>query len=301
MAAGFRLGVVHYASFPNGRDDEAAFWASLDRLLADPSLGAIELHTFLQPSWLARIRSAFEPRDKYLLLSAGPRLLEEQGLCALDRASRRSAVELCKKLIDVAREVSATSLMVISGKDPGPDLRLSAQAALEDSLHELCSYASLDKRPFMLSLETFARTRPPFQLVGPTAEAATLADRVSSTHDNFRLTIDLSHLAQLGEDPVASVKTLGARVRHIHLSTCVVSPGHPVLGDFHPSFRAAGVAVTLQSAGRALAVAAASSPDAELTVSVEVRPQAGEDAAQIYEQSRSDLLSTVRMAAEQVP
>jgi hypothetical protein len=201
----------------------------------------------------------------------------------------------------MAREVSATSLMLISGKDPGPDFRLSAQAALEESLHELCEYASLDKRPLMLSLETFARTSPPFQLVGPTAEAATLADRVSATHDNFRLTVDLSHLAQLGEDPVASVKSLGARVRHIHLSTCILSPGQPVLGDFHPSFRIAGVAVTLLNASQALAAAAVSSPDAELTVSVEVRPQAGEDEAQIFEQSRSDLLSTVQIAVEKIP
>jgi sugar phosphate isomerase/epimerase len=300
MAAGFRLGVVHYASFPNVRVDEAAFWTSFERLLADSALGAIELHTFLSPTWLTRIRGDFESQDKQLLLSAGPRLLEEKGLCALDRSSQRSAVELCKRLIDMAREVSATSLMLISGKDPGPDLRGSARAVLEESLHELCQYASLDKPSLTLSLETFARTSPPFQLVGPTAEAAALADRVSATHDNFRLTVDLSHLAQLGEDPVASVKWLGARVRHIHLSTCVVIPGRPLLGDFHPSFRASGVAVTLDDASQALAAAAASSPDAELTVSVEVRPQEGEDAAQIFEQSRSDLLSTVRVAVQQV-
>jgi hypothetical protein len=97
---------------------------------------------------------------------------------------------------------------------------------------------------------------------------------------------------------VISVKRLEARVRHLHLSTCIVIPGYPLFGDFHPCFQTAGVAVTLHDASPALAVAATSPPHEELTVSVEVRPQAGEDASQIFERSRSDLLSTVQMATQ---
>lgn len=298
MTPSFRLGVVHYASFPKCRDDEMTFWTSFERLVADADLGAIELYTFLLPGWLTRIRRAFDPGAKQLLLSAGPQLLGEPGLCALDRSSRRAAIELCKRLIDMATEVSATSLMLISGKDLGPSHRLSAWAALEESLNELCEYASFGTNSLRLSLETFARATPPFQLVGPTEEAATLADRISSTHTNFRLTVDLSHLAQLGEDPVISVTRLGPRVRHVHLSTSVVIPGHSPTGDFHPSFNTAGVVVTLHDASQALAVAAISSPHEELTVSIEVRPQAGEDAWQTFEQSRRDLFSIVQGAIQ---
>jgi sugar phosphate isomerase/epimerase len=270
---------------------------SLERLLADPVLGAIELHTYLQRDWLKRISGAFEAQSKRLLLSAGPRLLDEEGICSINRTARRSAVELCESLIDMAHEVSARSLMLISGKDPGSGERASAWAALEESLDELCDYASLGA-PLTLSLETFARSSPPFQLVGPTVEAAEFGDRINKSHENFRLTIDLSHLAQLGEDPVVSVEALGARVRHLHLSTCVVTPGQAPAGDFHLSFGAAGVAVTLRDASRALAAAASSSPHEEVVVSVEVRPQPGEDASQVFEQSRSDLLSTAQMAVQ---
>ena len=298
MTASFRLGLVHYASFPKCRDDEITFWTSFERLVADPDLGAIELYTFLLPGWLPRLRRAFESGGKQLLLSAGPQLLQEPGLCALDPASRRAAIELCKRLIEMATEVSAASLMLISGKDPGPSHRPSAWAALEESLNELCQYATLGTNALRLSLETFARASPPFQLVGPTPEAAALADRVSTTHGNFRLTVDLSHLAQLGEDPVLSVKELGPRVRHLHLSTCVTIPGQPPSGDFHPSFHTDGVAVTLHDASKALAVAAKSSPHEELIVSIEVRPQAGEDASQTFEQSRSDLFSIVQGAVQ---
>jgi sugar phosphate isomerase/epimerase len=297
MPGPFRCGVVHYASFPKCRDDEATFWASLETLLADRALGAIELHTFLQPNWLKRISRAIAGPSQSLLLSAGPQLLDEEGICAVNRTARRSAVELCKCLIDMAKQVSAASLMVISGKDPGPGQRTLAWAALEESLDELCDYARLDA-PLTVSLETFARSSPPYQLVGPTVEAAAFADRMNQSHKNFRLTVDLSHLAQLGENPVASVERLGARVRHVHLSTCAITPGQAPAGDFHLSFNSAGVSVTLQDAKRALAAAASSSPHDEVVVSVEIRPQAGEDASQVFERSRRDLLSTVEAAIQ---
>jgi hypothetical protein len=294
----FQLGVVHYASFPECRDDDAIFWSSLERLLADPVFDAIELHTFLPPSWLTRIRSGFEQGDKQLLLSAGPQLLKEHGLCALNPSSRSSTLELCKRLIDLARDLSATGLMLISGKDPGPGDRDDARAALEESLNELCEYASVDAPTLTLSLEAFARSSPPSQLIGPSVEASRLLDRVSATNGNFRLTVDLSHLAQLGEDPVTAIEGLGSRARHIHLSTCVVIPGHPLFGDLHPSFHTPDVAVTLQTAGQALAAASTASPADEMIVSVEVRPQGKEDSGQVFEQARSDLLSTVRIATE---
>jgi sugar phosphate isomerase/epimerase len=297
VTAPFRLGVVQYASFPKCRDDEETFWASLERLLADPILGAIELHTYLQRDWLTRISGAFAAQNQRLLLSAGPRLLDEEGICSVNPSVRRSAIELGKSLIDMAQEVSAGSLMLISGKDPGPGERASAWVALEESLDELCDYASVGAH-LTLSLETFARSSPPFQLVGPTVEAAEFADRITRNHQNFRLTIDLSHLAQLGEDPVASVERLGARVRHLHLSTCVVVPGQVPAGDFHLSFGASGVSVTLRDASRALAAAASSSPHEEVVVSVEVRPQAGQDPSVVFEQSRSDLISTAQMAVQ---
>lgn len=292
-----RPGVVQYASFPKCRDDEVTFWTTLEQLLADPALGAVELHTYLRPDWLPRISRAFETRDRRLLLSGGPRLLDEEGLCSVNPPARRSAVELCKSLIEMAHEVSAASLMLISGRDPGPGRRSDALQALEESLDALCRFAT-SGGPLTLSLETFARLSPPFQLVGPTVEAAKLVDRVGKSHKNFRLTIDLSHLAQLGEDPVASIIGLGARVRHLHLSTCAIAPGEAPAGDVHLSFDAAGVSVTLHDACRALAAAASSSPDGEVIVSVEVRPQAGEDAAEVFERSRRDLLSTVQMALE---
>jgi sugar phosphate isomerase/epimerase len=297
MTGPFRLGVVHYASFPGCREVEATFWATLETLLADGALGAIELYTFLESSWLKRISRAFAGQNQSLLLSAGPRLLDEAGLCSPDRAARRSAVELCKSLIDMSKEVSAASLMLISGKDPGPRQRTSAWAALEESLDELCDHASLGV-PLTLSLETFARSSPPFQLVGPTVEAAKLADRVNQRHENFRLTVDLSHLAQLGEDPVLSVVSLGTRVRHVHLSTCAITPGQAPAGDFHLSFNAPGLSVTLDDASRALATAALLSPHDEVVVSVEVRPQPGEDASRVFEQSRSDLFSAVQAAVQ---
>jgi sugar phosphate isomerase/epimerase len=299
----FRCGVVHYAAFPKCLDDHDTFWRTLELLLSDPALDAIEVHTFLPPSWLDELRGKFRTAGKQLFLSAGPRLIDEEGLCALNVSERGMAVNLCKELIDMAHELSATNLMLVSGKDHDPKSRSYAYAALDESLGELCRYALSGQRrdSLTISLETFPRAHSPQQLVGPTVEALKLANQVFSINPNFRMTLDLSHFAQLREDPVESLRAFASHARHIHMSTCVMVPDHPLFGDQHPSFETPDTAVTLDIAGRALATALQENGDQDINVSVEVCPQSWEDPVEVLATARANLLKVVTHARRLTP
>jgi sugar phosphate isomerase/epimerase len=291
----FTLGVVHYASFPEARVKAGAFWRSLERLLLDPLIDVIELSSELPENATASLRGLFATSGKRLFLSAGPRLRDDPGLCSTAPAQRRETVAAIKELIDVAISISASNLMLISGPDPGSEQRSLAYGALLDALAELCEYArSSGEGGLTLTLEPFAREHSPFQLVGPTTEALTLLERLGARHP-VRLTADLSHFAQLGEDPVKSVHGLGSGGGHIHLSTCILVPRHPLFGDRHPSFDTPGIALSPLTAARALA-AARGSFAGEIVASIEVRPGPGDESDHVWSAARRQLLDIAQMA-----
>jgi sugar phosphate isomerase/epimerase len=290
VAGSVRAGIVHYAAYPEAASSAEVFWRSVEPMLADPVLDVVEVSTYLPLGAADRLAGAAAAHDTTLYLSAGPRLIAEPGLCSLDPGHRRAATDLVKSFVDLAFALRAGNLMVVSGPAPAPADRPAALDALADALAEIGDYAATGPgRGLTVSVESFPRDRPPGQLVGPTAEAVLFLETVRRRCDNVWLTADLAHLAQLGEDPVASVTAIGTATRHLHLSTCVLEPGHPLDGDQHPGFDVPGGRVSIDTARRALG--AATGP---VVASIEVRPQPGEDADAVYARTRSQLLAIAR-------
>lgn len=301
-----RPGIIQYASFPAALQDRQVFWHGLDAILADPYYAVVELSTLMAAADVPEVRRRLQAAGRLSYLSAGPQLLKvDPGLCGLDRAGRAEAVDLVRRLVDMAYELGALGLMLISGHDPGPAQRPAALQALAESLHTVAAYAreQQPQAPLTISLETFDQTTWHRQALGPTSEALRLLTVVGAEQPNFAMTIDISHLAQLGEDPVASVASLGARAGHLHMATCVVTPGHPLFGDQHPPFDAPGVAVDVATAGRAigaaLAARRAAGVAAPLTVSIEIKPLAGTDPDVVLRQTRRDLERAIDLASAQ--
>jgi sugar phosphate isomerase/epimerase len=86
-------------------------------------------------------------------------------------------------------------------------------------------------------METFSNTGEPWFLMGPTARFVPFAEKLRAGHKRFGATLDLSHLQQMGEDPVQSLRTAAGVCPHIHIANCVISdPAHPLYGDKHPQF-----------------------------------------------------------------
>ena len=132
-------------------------------------------------------------------------------------------------------------MLITSGLYPGSDNEKAAWKALENSIEELCAYAGT----LRILLEPGDRTVDAKQLAGPTADVVKMAERVLLRHSNFGLVMDLSHIAQLGEDPETALKLAKPYCNHIHLANCILVSGHALYGDKHPLFAEKDASYTL--------------------------------------------------------
>ena len=152
-------------------------------------------------------------------------------------------MELGKKLIDEAYLYGARMMLVGSGPDPGPEKRAEGLKQLAKSLGELCSYARSKAKDHVLTitLEHFDRDMDKKFLLGPTVETAEFIRELRKEHDNLGVTLDQSHLYQLGEDAEESARLVGDLIVHAHFANCVVKdPSHPLYGDKHTPFSVPG-------------------------------------------------------------
>lgn len=287
-------GLVHYASFP-GSD---LFRPSLERVLATPDFAVIELSTLMPAGEVVWVRSAAAAAGKRLYLAGASQLGKmSTTLSSLESSLRAEAIVTCRRMVDLAYEVGAVSLMLASGPDPGPERRADGMKALAESLAAVCAYAreSHPTTPLTITIEPFDRETDRRRLLGPTAEAHQLWRKLRGEgQHNFAITPDLSHLAQLGEEAATSLALFGADLDHLHVATCVLVPGHPLFGDQHPPFDTPDLAVSLYDAAAAVrSVVAARDRTGRrepLVVSIEVKPGAmGRDPFAELDRSRADL------------
>ena len=254
---------MHYAAFQSV-DSPADFLDTIG-LVLDQGFEVVELSSMLGRDRLERASELIKARGGTLFLSAGPEFVRTpRSLCDLRTDVRVATIQRAQELIELARSLGAANLMLVSGADPGMGDRVKARAALADSLRQIVEYARARPGP-RLTLETFARERPPGQLLGPTTETLTLLDELGA--GEVGVTVDLSHLVQLGENAETAATLLARRSTHVHLSTCVLASGHPLDGDQHPSFDEPGITLSLDAA--AVALRAFAGTDA--VVSVEIR------------------------------
>lgn len=230
------LSVVFPQAFPGHRG--AAAVDAIEELIVRDGFDVIEvssLSTDLRP----RLTAIFEETRAQLIFLAGLPLLRAGLSLSADDDQRRRAVSLACALIDEARALGASRMLVTSGPDPGPERRVAAVDQLVKSLVELCQYGSRANghAPINISLEPTDRTLHRRQLIGPTREALAVCARVAEVAENIELNLDLSHMLQCGEDASDSVAQAIGYCRHIHLANCVVADAeHSLYGDLHPPF-----------------------------------------------------------------
>jgi len=233
-----RVGIIHFMVYPQVMGGEGPILETAERLLDDEYFDVIEVTQIGDRQTRAAVARAARERGKGMSFGAQPILLGGKlNLNVCDETERAKAVAAVKRGIDQAYDLGALGTAVLSGVDPGPELRETERALLVDSLKELCAY-SQSKGDKPVVLETF--DRQPFGkncLIGPTDEAVAVAERVREAYPSFGLMIDLSHLPLLNETAEESLKTARSYLRHIHIGNCVMrEPGHPAYGDNHPMF-----------------------------------------------------------------
>ncbi|MBI1387113.1 MAG: TIM barrel protein [bacterium] len=195
-------------------------------------------------------------------------LINEDGIVpasdisSLDEYDRVKAVDRLKECIDEACEYGAEKFTFFSGKDPAIMQGLSGEAAervrgeamvqLRRSLHEICLYLKQQNKkhksdcvPLLIPFD--ARVNPPGvtpfkeMLIGPADRAEAIIESVRHHygHEELGLLIDTSHAIINGEGP-DTLKRIGAYVKHIHVSNCILNRNNPDgdlrYGDVHPAF-----------------------------------------------------------------
>ena len=280
------LGYVHTVAFPNGAKGEGPIKDQVAQLLADDAYRAVEVSWVKDPEEREKLAEFLAEADvDVVFLTSFPMTAHGVYFCDLSEEGRQAAVELGKKLIDEAYLYGARMMLVGSGPDPGSEKRAEGLKQLAKSLGELCSYARSKAKDHVLTitLEHFDREIDKKFLLGPTAETAAFIRELRQEHDNLGITLDQSHLYQLGEDAEESARLAGECIVHAHFANCIVKDSsHALYGDKHTPFSVPGGEVGPEQIARFLEALAKSGyfsrpqPTRRPVVSLEVNVMSGE-------------------------
>jgi sugar phosphate isomerase/epimerase len=235
-----RVGVLHFAAYPECAGGEGPILETLARIAEDDSLGAVEVTVIRDPGTRRAARELLDSSHMDVIFGCQPVILGQKlNLSATERGEQERALTACRELIDQAYELGARILMVMSGPDPGERERPLARETFVDSLKQLCRYAQERAEDYLLavSVETFDREVDKKCLIGPTHEASTVVEAVKTEFSNIGLTLDLSHQPLIGESIPDMIVAAADSLIHAHFGNCVLRDrNHPLYGDQHPPF-----------------------------------------------------------------
>ncbi|MCC6956452.1 MAG: sugar phosphate isomerase/epimerase [Anaerolineales bacterium] len=234
------LGLVHYVSFPKNIPGDGPIIENLESILADDDFQTIEISWIKNEDVKKKASALLKTSGKRIVFSGGPPFAYQQiNLSSLDDGERKYSMEYARQLFDDARLFNACIFLITGGRDTLPSERERAKDKLVQSIVELSKYARehSDQSPIYLSLEPVDRAVHRKGLIGPIAEAVEIAQRVEQAGETLYLTLDQSHLAQLGIAPGEALRLAYNYLFHVHLANCIIcDPQHPLYGDEHPYF-----------------------------------------------------------------
>lgn len=140
---------------------------------------------------------------------------------------------LMTELIDQAVSIGATGFIFASG---GPDYASGTRTdhlAFEEFCYWLCE--KLQPHGITAQLEPFDFNFDKSFLYGPLDHCLTLVDKVTRTHPNLGIELDVAHLPLMGEDMVSAINRSAPFLERVHLGNCVCKDlTDPFYGDNHP-------------------------------------------------------------------
>ena len=238
------LGVVQYVSFPQVIAGTGPVVETIERVLADAFFSAIEITWIKDEQVKRQIADLLSYSGMRVVFAGGPPYaMQRIYLSALDEGERRESLDRAKRLVDDAYLLGAELHLITAGPDVAPQDRGRARGYLTESIVALSEYARslASDRAVALSLEPTDRDVHRNGLLGPTAEAVEVLKEVREAGGEVWLTLDQSHLAQLGEVAEDSIALAQRFHVHMHLANCLLTDrASPIYGDEHPRFGVAG-------------------------------------------------------------
>jgi len=288
------VGIVHFMAYPDATRDDSRSVETLEALCRDDYFRVVEVTHIGDETVRRRAIELVRKFGKRTVFGAQPVLLGSQAdLNSCDPPVRQKALDVARAALAEAKEWQPDWFVVLSGPDTAPPERPLARAMLIASLKELCEFSRRQANAPVV-LEVFDRLpQGRHRLIGPTEEAADVADQVYPYFLSFGLMIDLSHIPLLGESPEQAVRAASPYLRSVHIGNCVVKdPQHPAYGDNHPVLGTPGgengvdeVAAFL----RALLEVGYIGPEKHNIVSFEVKPFGNQTSEEVISRSKEVL------------
>ena len=246
--AGFRTAVVLPMLYPEASNGGEELLNAAASLAQEGFIDAVEVPRPGAAGIAARLTAIMATAHVAVIYAAAGTLLGGGHDLAAPGERGLQVQALAREMVREAYDLGAGLMVLNSGPDPGPNDRRSAVGRLVAALRAVCRYSRQEAEgrgvsPLSLALEAFDRDVDKMLLVGPTAEAALIADEVRVDYPEFGVALDLAHLVLLGEDPAQAVAAAGRRAIHVHLGNCCLVQGSPAWGDKHPPFGCPGGSV----------------------------------------------------------
>jgi sugar phosphate isomerase/epimerase len=251
--------------------------AILERLIAEGNYQALETGVTADPRVTRALRAGCgRGRIRLTQWLTGALASENLRLNEPDSSRRALTVERCRQWIAFAAEAGGDAVAVISGIDHGPGLREESLRCLAEALRLLC--AEMKQHGMRLLLEPLDRMAHKRQLIGTTADAATLIRALRSDGFDAAIAWDSAHTALNGEDLKDSLLAARELVGQVHLSNAILEPSDPMYGDFHMPLGPPGF-MTLERAADVVRIVCGhiAIPEYGMPFTAEMRSAPGDD------------------------
>ena len=232
----FKVGLISFMAYPaNMHGEDPDIVDVINKVATDDYFDAIEVNGIKDAGKRAEVAKLLDTAHMTVCYGAQPRLLTT-GLNPNDmnEEGRGKAEATLIEAIDEAEELGAKGIAFLAGKWR-PETRDAQYAQLLKTARNLCGYAAA--KEMSVELEVFDYDIAKASLIGPAPLAEKFAADMRTTHSNFGLLIDLSHIPMTNESPEFVVRTLRPYLTHFHIGNTVCeNPACEGYGDEHQRF-----------------------------------------------------------------
>jgi len=279
------LGIVHFKAFPQCVGGQGPILETLRKIAEDDFWTAVEVGWMKDVKVRHQASKLLEVSHLKVCYATQPRILGQKlNPSAFDAAVRAKAIDNVKRGIDEAYQLGASSVRVLSGKDPGDEKREEAKKIFIDTLKEWCEYAQ-QQGDIKIYMKIFDRDIDKAALIGHFKDAADVAEEVYKEYKNFGVLSDLSHFPLLRESPAEAIPLVMKYPMDFHIGNCVVADKkHFLYGDLQPRFGVAGGELDtpdVRDYFKLLLENNLLNPEDKPVVSAEVRPLLAEESSEL--------------------
>ena len=269
----FRVGTLQWMSFNQSPPIE-----SLQIIGSDDFFDSVEVKGYDTKEERDQAKAILSQSHLSICYGAQPRLLAGHlNPNALVEEERKQAEAALLDALDEAEYLGAEGIAFLAGHW-NPETKEQTYQQLLKTTRTLCDAAA--SKGMMVELEIFDYDVDKATLIGPAPYAARFAADMRTTHQNFGLLVDLSHIPLTHECSQFVIRTLRPYITHFHFGNAVTKPEHEGYGDLHPRMgypNSANDVAELLEYLRVLKEEGFFNPDHPYILSAEVAPRPGED------------------------